>query len=100
MAQGAVKKSGKSPLVPKKSARQTTSKVTKPKKSKVKTSADKLAKKYSAGPTARTERLLGERAGHLELLGGKTKKGEENGKNKGSGKKDEKTFKGGSRKFG
>lgn len=100
MVQGAIKKPNKASLLSKKSGRQTTSRVTKPKKAKVTTSADKLAKKYSAGLVEKTERLLGERAGHLELIGGKGKKNAEQGK-KGSGKKDEKTtVKGGTRKFG
>ncbi|KAJ9141788.1 hypothetical protein NKR23_g7746 [Pleurostoma richardsiae] len=82
MAQGGFKKSKPAPAAkPKKGA-----KVTKPKKSK--SSADKVTKKYTAGLITQTEKLLGERAGHLELIG-KGKKG----------KKDEK-HKGGSRKFG
>lgn len=59
-------------------------KVKKPKSTK----ADKLQKKYTSGMVTKTEALLGERAGHLELIG-KGKKA----------KKDEK-HKGGSRKFG
>jgi hypothetical protein len=48
-----------------------------------------MHKKFTAGLTAKTEALLGERAGHLELIG-KGKKG-----------KDKKaTIKGGSKKFG
>lgn len=36
----------------------------------------KINKKYTGGLTARTEAMLGQRAGHLELLGqGKKKKG-------------------------
>lgn len=85
MAQGAIK--------PKKPAQAATSKskppkkgarVAKPKKS---SSADKVQKKHMAGLTGMTEKLLGERAGHLELIG-KGKKG----------LKVEK--KGGSKKFG
>jgi hypothetical protein len=57
-------------------------------KAKKKTSADKVQKKFTAGLVARTEQMLGERAGHLELIGKGRKKGAE------------KEFKGGSRKFG
>ncbi|AEO62418.1 uncharacterized protein THITE_2106548 [Thermothielavioides terrestris NRRL 8126] len=60
--------------------------VSKAKKSK--TTADKIQKKYTAGLVAKTEQMLGERAGHLELIGKGRKKGEE------------RKFKGGSRKFG
>lgn len=89
MAQGAIKKSAKpqtgkaSKSAPKKSG------VLKQKRAK--TSADKLQRKYSAGLVAKTEKLLSERAGHLELLG-KSKKGEKTA--------DTKKQKGGSRKFG
>ncbi len=50
---------------------------------------DKITKKFSSGMAAMTEAMLGERAGHLELIG-KGKKG----------KKAETAKKGGSRKFG
>ncbi|KAJ1326521.1 DUF2462 domain-containing protein [Microdochium nivale] len=63
-------------------------------KSKRTTSADKLQKKHAAGLTARTEKLLGERAGHLELIG-KGKKGKLE-----KGKDGEKSKTGGTRKFG
>ena len=87
MAQGAVKKSAKPLTVskgkqqPKKGAR-----VTKPKKAKS-TKADKVIKKFTSGLISKTEAMLGERAGHLELIG-KGKKGDVEKK------------KGGSRKFG
>lgn len=88
MAQGSVKKTARP--IPSKSKHQSKkpSKVTKPKKAK--TTADRLQKKYTAGLTAKTEKMLGERAGHLELIG-KGKKGKEDGKTK---------QKGGTRKFG
>lgn len=60
-------------------------------KKKSKTSVDRLAKKITAGMAARTEKLLGERVGHLELLG-KSKKGKK--------KDDTPKQKGGSKKFG
>ncbi|KAL2264834.1 hypothetical protein VTJ83DRAFT_7344 [Remersonia thermophila] len=91
MAQGAVKKTPKPALGGKggKAASKQQAKksgVTKVKKSK--TTADKLQKKFTAGLVERTEKMLGERAGHLELIGKGRKKG------------GEKEFKGGSRKFG
>ncbi|GAW18526.1 hypothetical protein EKO27_g369 [Xylaria grammica] len=94
MAQGAPKKTSKpasmaranKPQPPKKGAR-----VIKAKKGKGSSAADKLQRKLAAGITHKTERLLGERAGHLELIGpGK----------KARGQKDADAKKGGSRKFG
>lgn len=58
------------------------------KKPKNSAKADKLRKKYTAGMVGKTEKLLGERVGHLELIG-KGKKAPKDEKNKG-----------GSRKFG
>lgn len=58
------------------------------KSNKGKTNADKVQKKFTAGLVAKTELMLGERAGHLEMIGKGRKKGAE------------KEFKGGSRKFG
>lgn len=52
-----------------------------------KAAKDKLDKKFTAGLIGKTEAMLGERAGHLELIG--------------KGKKGKKlTVKGGSKKFG
>ncbi|KAI0386838.1 hypothetical protein F5Y04DRAFT_242487 [Hypomontagnella monticulosa] len=94
MVQGAVKpkkptasSSGRKakPQPPKKGARVA--------KSKKSSTADKLQRKFSAGLVAKTEKLLGERAGHLELIG----KGRVKDK---SGKEGEKEKKGGTRKFG
>lgn len=82
MAQGAIKQKVKPTATAKPKAK--GAKVKKPKSTK----ADKLQKKYTSGMVSKTEALLGERAGHLELIG-KGKKG----------KKDDK-HKGGSRKFG
>ena len=78
-------------------------KVTKPRKAK--TTADKLQKKYTAGLVAKTEKMLGARAGHLELIGGKKTRGDKkDGKDGKQGKKGAKPAddkqKGGSRKFG
>lgn len=85
MAQGSVKMSTKAATPKTIHSKRQASKVTKPKK---KSSNDKVHKKFTSGMTARTEALLGERAGHLELIG-KGKKGS---------KKSE--YKGGSKKFG
>jgi hypothetical protein len=58
-----------------------------------------LEQKHSAGLTAMTERTLGAKAGHLELLkGGKKNKDAKDGKDK-KGKEVE-IKKGGSKKFG
>ncbi|KAF7550978.1 hypothetical protein G7Z17_g5324 [Cylindrodendrum hubeiense] len=67
-------------------SKRQASKVIKPKNSK--TIVDKSHKKFTSGMAARTEALLGERVGHLELIG-QGKKG---------GRKA--TIKGGSKKFG
>ena len=90
MAQGAVKKATKAAPTGKggKAGGKAQQKksgggVSKPKKSK-----DKVQKKFTSGMVAKTEAMLGERAGHLELIGKGRKKGAE------------KEFKGGSRKFG
>lgn len=42
--------------------------------------ADKDVQKLSAGLIAKTEQMLGERAGHLELLKGKGKGGKKEGR--------------------
>ncbi|KAK4195166.1 hypothetical protein QBC40DRAFT_186487 [Triangularia verruculosa] len=94
MAQGAIKKAAKpNPgLTKAKGSGGGAKKVNKPQKAKSKTSADKQRKRYTAGMTAKTELMLGARAGHLELIGkgrDKTKKGGVAGE-----------VKGGSRKFG
>ncbi|OTB15126.1 hypothetical protein K445DRAFT_318514 [Daldinia sp. EC12] len=96
MAQGAVKpkktttvssgrKAKPQPPKTKKGARVTKAKST--------SAADKLQKRLAAGLVAKTEKLLGERAGHLELIG----KGRVKDKDKA---KEEGKTKGGSRKFG
>ena len=82
MAQGAIKMKAKPTA-----AARPKNKGDKVKKAKS-TKADKLQKKYTAGMVTKTEKLLGERAGHLELIG-KGKKASKDGKTKG-----------GSRKFG
>ena len=77
MAQGQVKQKAKPASKPssssgitKKGGRSIT-----PKKAKLLKQA-KINKKYTTGLTAKTEAMLGERAGHLEMLGqGKKKKG-------------------------
>lgn len=79
MAQGQVKKPSKPTA--KASSSSSTSGVTKkgsrtitPKKAKL-LKQDKINKKYTAGLTAQTEAMLGERVGHLEMLGHARKKG-------------------------
>lgn len=107
MAQGAIKKSSSSkgagmtarPNKPQQPAKtKKGARVAKPRKA---SSADKMLKKFSAGLAAKTEQLLGERAGHLELIGaGRKKKGAE-GSAAAAGDKGKKgAAKGGSRKFG
>lgn len=89
MAQGAAKKTPKpNPGGKGGNSKQQAKKSGVNKSKKSKTTADKIQKKYSAGMVAKTELMLGERAGHLELIGKGRKKGAE------------KEFKGGSRKFG
>lgn len=86
MAQGAIKNIGRATPAKATHSKRQASKVVKPKK---KVNVDKAHKKFTSGMAARTEAMLGERAGHLEIIG-KGKKG-----------KDKKaTFKGGSKKFG
>ncbi|KAI0019323.1 hypothetical protein F4780DRAFT_780546 [Xylariomycetidae sp. FL0641] len=101
MAQGTLKKPSKpsktstgranKPQPPKKGARVA--------KAKHSAKADQVQRKYAAGLAGKTEKLLGERAGHLELIGlgkkaarggGKDTKEEEGAKKK----------TGGTRKFG
>ncbi|KAL4725419.1 hypothetical protein ACLX1H_007567 [Fusarium chlamydosporum] len=87
MAQGTVKKLGRPTPAKVTHSKRQASKVHKPKQTKK--SVDKVHRKFTSGMAAQTEALLGERAGHLELLG------------KGKKKTDKKTTsKGGSKKFG
>ncbi|EKD14443.1 uncharacterized protein L3040_005725 [Drepanopeziza brunnea f. sp. 'multigermtubi'] len=59
----------------------------------------KMTKKHSAGLTAMTERTLGAKAGHLELLkGGKKNKDAKDGKDKKGNEVEAR--KGGTKKFG
>lgn len=89
MAQGNIKMSTKAKPAKYMHSKRQASKIT---KAGSKASKDNKAHKkmFTSGLTAKTEALLGERAGHLELIG-KGKKG----------KKDKKVVnKGGSKKFG
>ena len=88
MAQGAIKQSTKAKAPKATHSKKQASRVAKPKKTT--SSLEKAHKKFTAGLTAKTEALLGERAGHLELIG-KGKKGKTDKKS---------THKGGSKKFG
>ncbi len=89
MAQGLLKKSSKpastkptSAGITKKGARTVA-----PRKAKLARQA-KLNKKFTAGLTAKTEIMLGAKAGHLEMLGQGKKKGKEGvKKGKDEGKK-------------
>ncbi|KAF4125765.1 Protein of unknown function (DUF2462) [Geosmithia morbida] len=89
MVQGALKKSKPAAAKVTHSKRQA-SKVHKSTSNKKSSAAiEKTHRKFLSGMAAKTEALLGERAGHLELIG-KGKKG-----------KDKRaTVKGGSKKFG
>ncbi|KAI2467042.1 hypothetical protein F4781DRAFT_433803 [Annulohypoxylon bovei var. microspora] len=84
MAQGTVKP--KKPSATSVSARrkakpQPPKKGTRVTKAKRGSAADKMQKKFAAGLVSKTEKLLGERAGHLELIGkGRVKGGEKDGK--------------------
>lgn len=75
MAQGLIKKPSK-PAAASKSSAGLTKKgrgTVTPKKAKLLKQA-KINKKYTVGLTAKTEAMLGERVGHLELLGHGRKK--------------------------
>lgn len=92
MAQGLVKsKPAKAAAKPNNTGK--TKKGARVAKSKKASSADKIQKKFAAGIVAKTERLLGERAGHLEMIG---KGRDRSGKGAADGKKPA----GGSKKFG
>ncbi|KZF24523.1 hypothetical protein L228DRAFT_266851 [Xylona heveae TC161] len=93
MAQGTIKlknpkggntKGGKKPSVlgpgPKKGQRQIA-----PKKADL-VKKQKLAKKFSGGLTAKTERNLAEKAGHLELLASAKRREKEGAAGNGKGK--------------
>ena len=60
---------------------------------KLRTAADRVQRKFTAGLVVKTEKVLGQRAGHLELIGKGKKKG-------GAADKTDAKQKGGSRKFG
>lgn len=85
MVQGTVKKLGRVGTPKVVHSKRQASKVVKPKSSK--TNVDKVHRKFTSGMAAKTEALLGERAGHLELIG-QGKKGKRENK------------KGGTKKFG
>lgn len=82
MPQGAFKKAA-TPKGPKPNVRHAAVA-----KKKSKTSSDRLSKKLTAGMVVKTEKLLGQRVGHLELIG--------------TGKRDKTIVKkaGGTKKFG
>lgn len=92
MAQGTIKAKAfaKKPVKPNPAKTRKGARVAKPKNA---TSSEKIQKKYSAGLVTKTERVLGERAGHLEVIG---KGRDRTGKNKDAAA----AAKGGSKKFG
>ncbi|KAK5942886.1 hypothetical protein PMZ80_005452 [Knufia obscura] len=78
MAQGQIKKAS---APTKTSSRSNNAGITKrglgdkkPKNTKL-IKAQRINKKFTAGLTAQTERMLGEKAGHLEMIGKGRKKG-------------------------
>ena len=78
MAQGAIKSKSSKPPKPSHSSKNGVTKKgarnVAPKKANL-VQQQKITKKFSAGLTAKTEKMLGEKAGHLELLGaGRQKK--------------------------
>ena len=92
MAQGPPKKLSKKPACKPKGALKKGAKVIKPKSKKAARTitSDKIKKKLAAGVLAKTEARLGQRAGHLELIG----------KGKKSSKEEKEKYRGGTRKFG
>lgn len=93
MAQGTIKAKAfaKKPVKPNSAKTKKGARVAKPKNA---TSSDKIQKKYSAGLVTKTEKVLGERAGHLEVIG---KGRDRTGKDKGGAAA---AAKGGTKKFG
>lgn len=88
MAQGTIKPRAKAPAAKVTHSKRQASKVAKSKTSKKAGSNDKALRKFTSGLTAKTESALGEKAGHLELIGTGRKKGQKM------------EHKGGSKKFG
>jgi Protein of unknown function (DUF2462) len=95
MAQGAIKSKASKASISSKSAHSSKNGITKkgartiaPKNTFL-VKQQKMKKKFSAGLTAKTEKMLGEKVGHLELLGkGKKRKDEMSKKgDKGQAKK-------------
>ena len=96
MAQGAVKNATSRPTAGKAihSKKQASRVGKQPKKGKAagavsggNAASEKMRRKLTAGMAARTEAMLGERVGHLELIGGKGKKGAKREAKKGGSKK-------------
>lgn len=83
MAQGPVKAKATAPKQAKKSKPANKSKVSK-KGKRAGIENSRVTKKFTAALVGRTEKLLGERAGHLELVG-KGKKTEEGERVSGKG---------------
>jgi Protein of unknown function (DUF2462) len=93
MAQGLLKKPSTSKSKPSPHSSGITKKGSRtinPKNAKLQRQA-KMNKKLTGGLTAQTERMLGEKAGHLEMIGkGRDKKGNGGGKEMAKGKAGEK----------
>ncbi|KAF7559559.1 hypothetical protein G7046_g4592 [Stylonectria norvegica] len=84
MAQGTLKNIGRKPTAKVAHSKRQISKVAKVKNNKL--GVDKQHRKFTAGMAAKTEALLSERVGHLEILGGKGKKTKKVAKSGGSKK--------------
>lgn len=86
MAQGTIKMTGKAPAPKATHSKKQISKAAgQAKKKKART--DLVHRKFTAGMAAKTEALLGERVGHLELIGKKKNKGEKRVAKAGGSKK-------------
>lgn len=90
MAQGQVKKSSTSAKPPPRTSNNGVTKkhlgAKNPKKAKL-IKAAKINKKFTSGLTAQTERMLGEKAGHLEMIGKGRNKGVDSSHGKKGGEK-------------
>lgn len=86
MAQGAIKPRAKASAAKITHSKRQASKVAKANTNKKASANDKTLRKFTSGLTAKTEVALGEKAGHLELIGTGRKKGQKMA-NKGGTKK-------------
>jgi hypothetical protein len=86
MAQGQLKKLSKPAAKQPSGITKKGSRTFTPRKAKLIKQA-KITKKYTSGLTEKTEVMLGQRAGHLEMLGGGKKKSNAGEKSKAGGSK-------------